>query len=180
MFKNDTLEIAYLAQSDFLKKIEEENRLIIQYQNHPMDSLRVLFIKNENRKPFLTANMAEQETICVIDSTVLKPGNYIFSLHYYPEKKTFKYICCHLVIKRGRDKTDEWIYNGGVRKMSGFYENFGVFEDKFTIERGFNYEFMLTGLSDKTYKISDFMLRPEHTDVITVNGRDTIFNNFPD
>jgi hypothetical protein len=180
LFKNDTLEITYLTQSDFLKRPKEKSKVFIPYQNHPLDSSGILFIKSENQKPFLTANMAEQQTVYTLDSTVLKPGNYIFSLHYYPEKKTYKYICCHLVIKRGRDKPAEWIYNGSVRKMSGFYGSFGVFEDKFTIESGYKYEFMLTGLSDKTYKISDFMLRPEHTDVIAVKGKDTIFNNFPE
>jgi hypothetical protein len=180
LFKNDSLEIGFLTQAELLKRPEEKNKLIIPYRNHLVDSLGVLFIKNENQKPFLTANLADQQTICVLDSNEVRPGNYIFSLHYYPEKKTFKYISCHLVIRRGRDYPAEWIYNGGVRKMSGFYNGFGVFEDKFTIEPGYKYDFMLTGLSDKTYRISDFMLRPEHLDIIAVNGRDTVFNNFPD
>jgi len=41
------------------------------------------------------------------------------------------------------------------------------------------YDFLLKGTAGMSYRISNFMLRPENTTVIQLNRKDSIINNFP-
>lgn len=179
--ENDSLKFGYvspatLANADFpattytLRKNSTGNA----------DARNVFYIHSEPRKPYLPASINSYESAFVLDSNVLKTGHYIVSLHYHFAEKTYKDVYNHLVITKTRGQEYAWEYGKAIRLFSGFYNGFAIFEYRFLLDAKNKYEFVLKGDIDKAYSISDFMIRPDTTDVrVILNGRDTLLNNYP-
>lgn len=178
---NDSLRFGYISPAGLLKKKIDSQSFLLTYEKiQSADSNNVVFIPFENRKPFVTANINDYETIFTLDSNQLKSGHYIVSMHYHYKDKVFRSIASNLIITRTQGKDSEWQYNIPLRYLSGFYEGFGVFEYRVELLRENKYEFMLKGFFDVNYKISDFLLRPENKTTLEIRAdRDTVFNNFP-
>ncbi len=179
---NDSLKFGYISPADLLKKkIDSQSFPLTQRAIQAADSNNIVFIPFENKKPFITANITDYETIFTLDSNQLKSGRYIVSMHYYYKDKVFRSIASNLIIVRTHGKDSEWQYNIPIRYLSGFYDGFGVFEYPIELLHENKYEFMLKGFFDVNYKISDFLIRPENKTTLEIQAnKDTVFNNFPD
>lgn len=143
------------------------------------DSNDLIYLPWLNRKPFLESNMLNYEQIYVLDSNHIKSGNYIVSFHYYYTAKILKSVFCNLIITKTNNKNYLWKYNIPIRIFSGFYKGYSLFEYNIEIFNNSKYEFIIKGDENKSYKISDFMLRPKDKSVIVIPlNSDTLFNNF--
>lgn len=180
---NDSLSFGFISKTDFLKRklILDSNLLII---NKPITNLRninnVVYIPWEARRPFTEGNIDLYETVATLDSNQVKSGGYTVSIHYHYTHKTFKEVFCNMIITERHGETYDWKYSIPIRIFSGFYDGFSVFEYKIDIAKENKYEFILKGSLNQTYKVSNFMLRPENKSVMVITkNNDTIINNFP-
>ncbi len=179
--QNDSLKFGYVSHSTLLsRKIDPGVFTLLAEKKQDAGSNNIVFIPFENRKPFLTSKIPDYETIFSLDSNKISSGSYIASFHYHYTQNTYRAIAINLIISRANTSNSEWEYNIPVRMLSGFYNGFGVFEYRITLEKRNRYDFMLKGSVEQDYKISDFMLRPENTTVLGINGKDSTYNNFPD
>lgn len=142
-------------------------------------TLPVIYVHAENRKPYLPAIISSYENALTLDSNVLQTGNYLVSLHYHTGKKSYKDMNSHLIIAKTRGTHYEWEYSMAIPFFSGFYEGFAVFEYRFFLGGHNKYEFILKGETDRSYHISDLLIRPDTSDVEVITGTDTLLNNFP-
>jgi hypothetical protein len=138
-----------------------------------------LYIKNENRKPFIPTEVSDEQKIFVVDSNKLAAGKYVVSFHYHHDERIFQDLAIDLIVTGATSNSYEWLEIVPVRKLSGFYPGYAVFEHLTTIEDGHKYEYILRGREKSSYHISDFIIRPESLDVYYVQKGDTVFNNFP-
>lgn len=176
---NDSLAFGDLSTADLTKR-KLDARVITIKSDTLADSNQIIFLDHLNRKPFLSANMKNYETIFVLDSNKLNDGDYIVSLHYHYTKKVYKSVGIFLIITKASGKDYRWQYNQSLSVMSGFYKGFGVSEYKIKLEKKSRYEFVLNGFEDLNYSISDFMLRPAGKSTLFISNKgDSIFNNFP-
>lgn len=180
-YKNDSAQFGFISARQLSNRDFSANAYMLKKNSTAnADSNHVFYIHEENRKPYLPANINSYESALALDSNVLKTGYYIISLHYHFTNKTYKDVYNHLVITKTRGKEYAWEYGKAIRLFSGFYEGFAVFEYRFLLDSKNKYEFVLKGDMDKTYHISDFMIRPDTTDVLVIlNERDTLLNNYP-
>jgi hypothetical protein len=179
--ENDSLKFGYLSMKDlFLPKFEGNDPIYVDKTiSYFPDSNSFVCVPFENRKPFLEANIKDYEAAFVLDSNKLKSGDYIVSLHFNYTKKIYRSLAADLIITRNDGTNTDWHYMIPIRYLSGFYDGYGVFEYKITLETKNKYEFIIKGNEDQTYSISNFMLRPLGRDVImTDKGEDTLVNNF--
>lgn len=178
--KNDTLQFGFISPKDLLMNKMDSTIITIDREKiYKGDSINIVFIAKENRKPFITSAITDYESIFVLDSHKLKTGSYIVSFHYYFSERTYRSLATGLIITKTHGKDSEWQYNIPVHYLSGFYKGYGVFEYRVDLESKNKYEFILKGYSALNYKISDFMVRPEGLSVKTIHGyNDTTLNNF--
>lgn len=178
-WKNDSLQMGYLSQSELLSSKSSGNNLTIDISKTlNIDSNSVLFISKENKKPFISSASKEYETICVLDSNKIRTGKYVVSFHLHNQEGKGKKEFPAFIITRRKGDDYKWLYYQSTRLISGFYNKYAVFEYPIDLEKDCQYEFVLKGDSDQAYSISDFLLRPGELNVIGLNGNDTIFNNF--
>lgn len=179
--KNDSLQFGYLSlRTLFAPKMDKIVYTIPGEKIHAADSANFVFVPFENRKPFLVSKISDYETIFVLDSNKMRSGSYIVSFHYHYKENTYKDVASNLILNRSNASGANWDYDIPVRLLSGFYQGFAVFEYKIDLKKENKYEFILKGNVDATYKISDFMLRPETTSLISITAaKDTAINNFP-
>ncbi|PBQ31609.1 hypothetical protein CNR22_07455 [Sphingobacteriaceae bacterium] len=179
---NDSLSLGYVSKKILLtKKFSPPLFLLKNSSSVTNDSSSCIYISSENRKPFQNANMMDYEKIYDLHPNRLPPGNYLVSFHFYYLPDNYRSLSVNLIIEQKKGKNSEWTYNVPVRVLSGFYQGFGVFEYEIVVEKESSYTFMLKGLDDRTYRISDFLLHPEETDVKFEEKRfGTSYNNFPE
>jgi hypothetical protein len=177
-FNSDSLSFGTISRAALFKEVKDEKCVIIA-RAQKADSGNVTFIPSENRKPFLPANFIDYETIYTLVPDAVDPGNYIASFHFYYDEKIYKALACNLIVATTREKKYEWKYLFAMSVISGFYPGYGVVENRITIEKNCRYDFILKGNIRHGYHISHFMLRPEHTSVITGDGESRATNNFP-
>lgn len=179
--ENDSLQFAFVSQEKLLSRKLDARLVELTNYNEKADSSDIVFIEQEDRKPFTSTNMKDYENIYTLDSNHIKTGKYIVSFHYYYSKQTYQALACGLIIQRTNSKNSDWQYNQPIRYLSGFYSGYGVFEYKFDLMRENKYEFILKGNLDETYRISHFLLRPEtiSTRFVTTE-KDTLYNNYSD
>ncbi|MCC6370092.1 MAG: hypothetical protein IT236_03700 [Bacteroidia bacterium] len=180
VFSNDSSDMGYITKTDFLKPKAGINVKWIENKTMVPDSNNLIYLPFENRKPFIASAMNNMERITTLDSNLVQSGEYVVSLRYYYTQKRFQALACNLIVTEGDTKDFKWKYDVPLRFLSGFYPGYAVFEYPIIIDRKKKYDFVIAGRSELEYKISDFMLRPLHTTVaFVVNGRDTVYNNFP-
>lgn len=179
--ENDTLKFGYLSKKDlFKRKLEPPVLTLGPESRSATDSTHVIYVPYENRKPFTTANILDYEKIFVLDSNTISSGFYVLSFHYHYTLKTFRSLACDLIVTRTDKTSSEWQFMIPVRNLSGFYEGFGVFEYDVALDQRNNYEFMIKGHIDQSYRVSDFLLRPAKQTVLIIGTqKDTLFNNYP-
>jgi hypothetical protein len=180
---NDTLQFGYITKKDLLARKTDEIAYFLDHQaTHLPNSLKPFaFIPFEDRKPFNSSSLNDYEKIISLDSNTIHPGTYVVSFHYHYQEKTYRAVACDLIVTRANHKGSEWQYILPVRYLSGFYPGYGVFEYAIDLTAANTYEFILKGNYGGNYKISDFMLRPANTTIITSDrAKDSTFNNFPD
>ncbi len=174
---NDSILIGKLTKNDLMERKITKSQLTIR--GNESDSLNTIYIKHEARRPFISANMNDYEKIYVLDSNKIKPGTYVVSFHYYYTEKIYQSLSTDLIIIANDKNRSDWLHMVPLRKMSGFYSGYGVFEYKIEIKSGKMYEFVLKGRDGLKYKISDFMLRPAALTVYVINAaKDSSINNF--
>lgn len=180
--ENDSLHFSYISSEDlFSKKTNTSAYTLNTDKSFVNDSSSVIFIKSEDRKPFQTANMIDYEKIYDLASNRIKAGRYVVSFHFYYVPDNYRSLSVNLIIEEKQKNSSEWIYNVPVRLLSGFYKGYGIFEFELELKKESAYSFMLKGFDDRTYKVSDFVLRPENTDVKLENkGIESSYNNFPE
>lgn len=142
----------------------------------PCDSEQVIFVHHQDRRPFTSSNLKEYERIYAFGSNLMNTGNYVVSFHFHYTGMTHRSVACNFIVM----ENGGWISNDPIKNFSGFYDGFAVYERKVYIDKTKQYDFILKGLDDQEYHISDFMFRPEQVNVFMTQGRDSIFNNFPD
>lgn len=179
--QNDSLRFGFISRNDFLsRKINLAEALVRNGAQPVRDTSGLIFLPSEARKPFLPARINDYEVIFALDSNQLATGEYALSFHYHYREVNYRMIATDLIVNRVNAQGSDWIHHFPIRHLSGFYEGYGVFETRVSLERNNKYEFMLKGSSGETYHLSDFMIRPETQDVILLrSGQDSSFNNFP-
>lgn len=180
--ENDSLQFAFISKEELLRpKLKGEIFDLNTIKQSISDSIAIIFIEHEDRKPFKEASFKNYETIVVLDSNRFKTGRYVVSFHYYYTKKTYHTLACGLIITKTNTSGSEWQYNLPIRYMSGFYNGYGVFEYSFDLNKENNYEFILKGDLDETYRISHFLVRPSSLNTrFIATSKDTLYNNFSD
>lgn len=182
LISNDTLTVGRLTREEFLEpKLQPFRARLQSEKQYKGDSLNIVYIPHQEKRPFLQANQLNSEVIFVLDSNLLKPGKYCVSLKYHYTGRTFRSLASNLIISEEDTKTYEWKHDVPLRILSGFYDGFGVFEWPFEIRQGQRYEFFIQGRTENSYHISDFMIRPlnQLVEVVSSATGDTTFNNFP-
>lgn len=181
VFKDSLLEALLLKENKLFERVLTDNVVKIESgKMNDKDTNNILFIASEQKKPFLKSNMEDYEIVCALDSNRFRSGNYIVSLHYYYSEKNHKALSCHLIINRVTSISALWEPLIPIKHLSGFYNNYCVFEKNLYLDRHSKYDFMLRGNWPGHYRISNFLIRPEKTSVLLINGKDSTFNNFPD
>lgn len=182
IYRDSLMEASVLKEDMLFKKVIRLNSVQIAADRNVADTVKnIIYLKHEDRKPFVTASFNDYETIYSIAPDKIAPGTYIVSLHYYYAEKTFSSVSCNMIINRESEGKSDWFYNTMLKCFSGFYNGYAVFEDRIKIDKHTKYDFMLKGVTDGTYRISDFMLRPEEQDVLIIKSdKNSIINNFPE
>ncbi|MDI1354391.1 MAG: hypothetical protein PSX36_05715 [bacterium] len=178
--QNDTLAMGYLSRADlFRKKLGDKMCRIAEERVLISDSLNLIYLPFENRKPFLSANVHDFEKIFVLDSNMITPGNYVLSFRFYYSERKYQSLSTGLIVTEGDKLEYKWRDLISVRNLSGFYAGYGMFEHSVYIGSGKRYEFVLNGSEGPDYHISHFMLRPKDLTVLAVSSKnDTTLNNF--
>jgi len=174
--RSDSLNFALLSPADLFKpKIQEDSEII---RGSGFDS-SVIYIKHENHPPFTSTTINDFKTITILDSNQVADGRYILSFHYHYQPKSYRDIALDLIVTESLHGQYAWRDLLPVRCVSGFYKGYAVFETFVQINPHARYEFILSGKENRSYHISDFLLRPADKDVkiVTAPG-DTLFNNF--
>lgn len=179
--QNDSLTFSLITKTNFLKKKFDKKSIQYAYKNilNP-DSNEVVFISKNKLDVFNGANMKNMSSIFSLDSNKITGGKYIVSFKFNYTLKNYHALACDLIITESEQNNLIWKYMIPLRILSGFYKGFGVFESNIYLDKNKKYEFFISGREDRSYSISDFMLRPSEQSVIMViNPADTCYNNFP-
>lgn len=179
-YKNDSVSFGVLSYKKLFQAVSDSIEFTIQEdQAARVETNNLVFISSENRSPFLPASLEKLEMLYSLDSNKLVSGNYIVSLRYHYKEKVHSAVAGHLILSQVDHVRGEWIENLALKKFSGFYSGFGVFEVKLNLMKNKKYDFMIMGAEKGTYKVSHFLIRREGTTVKIINKNDTAFNNFP-
>lgn len=184
--------INYFAQIDslqfgqlLLRKLEHKLKSatavnITGMSDTALLSKSLVYISKTDKTPFVSGPISQQNTVYILDSLKLKSGRYVLSLHYYYNEKEFQNVSANLIVTENYKGKYKWRDIRPLRKLSGFYTGFAVYEDFVDLKSDAKYEFLIQGSSDKNFRISDFLIRPDTLDVYSSNGQgDTTYNNFP-
>jgi hypothetical protein len=143
-------------------------------------SKSAVYISNNGKTPFISGPISALSTAFILDSFKLKSGRYILSVHYHYTEKEFQNVSTNLIVTENYRGNYKWRDIRPIRKLSGFYKDFAVYEDYLDLKSDASYEFLFQGSSDNNFRISDFLIRPDTVDVFRINtGKDTTYNNFP-
>jgi hypothetical protein len=177
--QHDSLSIGFIPVNALLIPIRSTRRKVINSTAAYSDSTTI-YVPAGSEKAYHGANMTDYEKFFVLDSNKLVPGNYVVSLHYHFNDRSYETLGANLIITEGGKGEYNWRYNLSFRGPSGIYDGFAVWEQRFTVKQGHAYEFIIKGFYDRTYRISKFMIRSEGETVIsTVARQDNLINNFP-
>ena len=163
--KNDSLQFGVTKSEVLNSQIVTKSALLLK-RNLFGDTANIVFIKTENRKPYLEAKLEGFETMYVLDSNKVKTGSYILSFRYYYSGKNYKSLAGNVLVTRNDGKEYKWLYYQQLSTLSGFYNNYDVFEFKVDLEKNCRYEFSINGHLGEPFHVSHFLLRPENTDVM--------------
>lgn len=178
--KNGSLQFGLIKSEVLNSQIVTKSALLLK-RNLFGDTANIVFIKTENRKPYLEAKLEGFETMYVLDSNKVKTGSYILSFRYYYSGKNYKSLAGNVLVTRNDGKEYKWLYYQQLSTLSGFYNNYDVFEFKVDLEKNCRYEFSINGHLGEPFHVSHFLLRPENIDVMLeeeVGSRS--LNNFCD
>jgi hypothetical protein len=176
---NDSLQFGFCRKRDLY--IESS----LPFQRYYNDRIFLsekrdfLFLPGEERKPFTRSLMSDYEVIHVLQPNELSSGSYIASFHFWFRNLTFNGFACNLIMTRGEGERYEWFSNREIRKISGMYRDFAIYECEIQIAPDTKYEFILKGTSADPYHIRNFMLRKSGSLWIAGSGKDSSANNFP-
>lgn len=179
-FKNDSLQFGFINSEILNTPIFQKSVLLLK-RNLFGDTSNIVFIKTENKKPFSEAKLEGFETMFVLDSNKIETGTYILSFRYYYSGKNYKSLAGNVLVTRNDGKEYKWLYYQQLSTLSGFYNNYDVFEFKVELEKYCRYEFSINGHLGEPFHVSHFLLRPENVNVMIEekNGSKSL-NNFCD
>lgn len=175
----DSLQFYYAHKTNFDLPEHEKNKFITLNADKSESLKNTIYIPYENRKPFLRTRIDEFERIAAFDSAAFDDGKYIVSFRFHLTGKKFRNIYSNLIVEKFNRKAMNWAYYTSVRSVSGFYDNVIVFEHKVKLDKGFGYRFLLKGGTKEYYKVSDFLIRPENSDLKIISKRKISYNNYP-
>jgi hypothetical protein len=179
-YRNDLYQLGWLSAKAWqaMKRPVIKDTLIVTGEN-PVISNGSYFLAAKPDKPFLPVNMKDFSLITVADASQLRPGRYAVSLHYYPSRFNWDGLDCNLIVSETKGSSYEWKYNLRLRSVSAVRDSFVIFEDEIEIKDSCKYDFLMYGIADLEYRISNFLLRPIGSNVLIRNGGNTLVNNFP-
>jgi len=179
--KNDSTEFGFVTKALMHQPILDANILEIKGKNlYYSDSTSVVYIKEENRKPYQESNQLNYDGMYVADSNSLQSGFYILSLHYHTKAKTFREMANSLIVAKAKGKEYNWKYSLPLKVVSGFGSDYSIVEYLIELEKDCRQEFFIHGTYDLGYRVSNFLLRPETLSVRVISVQnDTLYNNFP-
>jgi hypothetical protein len=178
--RSDSLSYAFLRPEDLLRpKISAEPVIIRSGDSSLFNSQAIIYIPSSPQQPFVKTKFSDFCVLKKLDSNQVKEGLYILSLHYYYQPTTYRDLALDLIVTESINGHYQWRDLLPLRCMSGFYQGYAVFETYVKLNAGGRYEFILSGKEDRSYHVSDFLLRPAETDVIIVRPKgDSLYNNF--
>lgn len=139
----------------------------------------IVYIREADRTPFVNTLATETANAFTLDSFQIKTGRYVISLHYHYSKKKSTYLSTNLIITEGINGNYSWKEMRPIRKVSGIYDDYLVYEDFIALNTRGKYEFLFMGTDSVHYHISDFLLRPDTTTVFRLERDHTnSINNF--
>jgi hypothetical protein len=179
-FKTDSLDFGFISKHNLLKPKKQSSAIrLLDNDTSLLPKYQINYIASAKRKPFVTANMADYETIFTLDSNTISSGRFIISLHYYFEPLSFRNLALDLIVTESQNGKKIWKELLPIRKLSGFYKNYAVFENFVELQKNASYEFILKGPEPCDYHISNFLLRPAERDVYKIEATgDTLYNNY--
>lgn len=179
--RNDSVEFAFVDQKRLSQPILHTTPLVFKGSTvFPADTNQVWYIQHAKRKPFEAANQLAYEQVAVLKADHVLPGKYVLSLHYYTSRQTYHEMSNMLVLAKRKDSLYAWQDIFPLKLFSGFGKGFAILEQPVELESGYDYEVFIHGGEDLTYRVSDFMLRPIHRDVLIIRpGGDSTYNNYP-
>lgn len=178
--RSDSLSYAFLRPEDLLRpKISAEPVIIRSGDSSLFNSQAIIYIPSSPQQPFVKTKFSDFCVLKKLDSNQVREGLYILSLHYYYQPTTYRDLALDLIVTESINGHYQWRDLLPLRCMSGFYEGYAVFETYVKLNAGGRYEFILSGKEDRSYHVSDFLLRSAETDVIIVRPKgDSLYNNF--
>jgi hypothetical protein len=174
----------YLAKkSDFSDDLSKDTGKISFELKSPrqiIDSAGVYFVHTLDKKPFITSNIENFEKLLQIPKGKYL-GDYVISFRYYYEKETSHGLDINFIQAKILDNNaEDWVLMRPMRQVTGFYENYDIFEKDLTLDSNFAYTLILQGPSKNTYHISHLMLRPAERTVKYKDSDGKLHtNNFP-
>lgn len=178
--ENDSLSFSFISQAELIRAKKQSTAYKIELHDSLLLKEKwICFIESEKREPFQMANIKDYQNIFTLDSNIIASGKYVLSLHYYFKPITYRDIALDLIVTEALNGPVIWKQLIPLRKMSGFYGDYAVFEIYIDLLEHGRYEFILKGGEDRQYHISDFLIRPAGQDVYFIkNSGDTLYNNY--
>jgi hypothetical protein len=173
----------YLAKKkDFSSDLSNDTTKIAFELRSPgqiIDSAGIYFVNTLDKRPFINSKISDYEKPLQIQKGKYN-GHYVISFRYYYEKETSYGLNINFIQAKVIDKGEDWLLIRPMRHVTGFYENYDLFEKNITLDSAFAYNFLLQGPSKDHYHISHLMLRPAGTNVKCKDAEgELLLNNFP-
>jgi hypothetical protein len=155
------------SEFDFNMSEIKNNCITLNKDYTKIDSLGIIYIKTDTVKPYILTNQSDFGILYKLSKAKLPMGKYIVSFKYNFNKLNFKSIDCNFVVERKKSNEQVWEVFEGVRRGHLYKKyNYILFEYFVNIDSLSNYTFFLNSQSKENYSVSDFLLRPETTNVI--------------
>lgn len=153
-----------------------------EFRSMSTDSIpqNTVWIPSGKSSPYTTTRIDDFSPAFVMEPNQLSPGPYIVSFHYHLKMKKLRYIFSGLIVEKTYPPPLQWKHDLPVRVTSGFYDSVVVTESRMVIEKDERYRFLIHGKSKETYFISNFLIRPDTSNIRTCNKGHWSYNNYPE
>lgn len=177
----DSLSIGTLSIEALKKPLQLDREAGLDISNDTLAlNNHCIYIRGTNKPPYTNCSINDLHTLFVLDSLQLPSGHYVMSMRYYYSEKNFQSVSANVIVTENLNGNYIWRDMLPIRKMSGFYDTYAIFEETIELNSKAKYEFLIQGYGDKNLRISDFMVRPDTLHVYCRERNGTItYDNFP-
>lgn len=171
-----------LFEIDANTLLNVNSKIYNNFLNLSNDTISKNIFKISNAKsPFYQwAKTKDFNKLLILDSNTFESGNYIVTFRYHFKQFNLKDINGHFIIESYNSKGNNWDFFGDIH-YSQRYPNYFVFEQKVKLDSKNKYVFFINhDMSDGTYYVSNFCLRPDTLNYFEKrNGKVVSINNYP-